>query len=558
MRIHVAAMSALVAGFATSATVLSLASCGSSSSSSNSEPPAPAFNINSINHVVVIYQENWSFDALYGQFPGANGTKFNTAVTQTSTLGATYAAIPHPVNENDGLDAALFSNWPAAQPVATFNLVGAPFDLTPDFVTTSSITGDLVHRFYIEQWQIHSGANDQFIAWSDNPGLTLSGYDATTLPEGKLAAQYTLCDNCFHSAFGGSFLNHQYLISAQAPLYGTIANGNAPISASVLSGYPAFISTSGVTLGTPGISPTQATLIANAATPLTQEGNDWPGAIANTNPLDNNNTVYGVSPIQDGQLLSAVDAANPQLGNGNYYCINTMYPANWPFPTTVSGGVVVPSGKFVPLQTHSTIGDLLTANGQSWKWYSQGWNDAVSGNPDPDFQFHHQPFNYFAQYAPGTPGRTHLADLTDLDNDLATNTLPAVSFVKFVGENNEHPGYSNIITGMNAVADLVQKIQNSPAWASTVIFITYDEHGGRWDHVAPPTIDAWGPGLRVPMVVISPYAKQSYVDHTQYETVSILSFIEKRWTLGPIPGATRDATANPFTNAFMGTPVGID
>jgi phospholipase C len=133
-----------------------------------------------------------------------------------------------------------------------------------------------------------------------------------------------------------------------------------------------------------------------------------------------------------------------------------------------------------------------------------------------------------------------------------------VSFVKFVGENNEHPGYSNIITGMNAVADLVQKIQNSPAWASTVIFITYDEHGGRWDHVAPPTIDAWGPGLRVPMVVISPYAKQSYVDHTQYETVSILSFIEKRWTLGPIPGATRDATANPFTNAFMGTPVGID
>ncbi len=539
---------AVLTGLTLSATLLSLSlsSCGSKSSSSSSGPP-PAFSISSINHVVVIYQENWSFDSLYGQFPGANGVAFGTAVAQSNTAGTAYTAIPHPLNPSQGLDTTNFSSWSASQPVAFFNLLGPAFTAAPDNLSVNTITGDIVHRFYIEQWQVDGGANDRFIAWSDNPGLVLSGYDATTLPEGKLASQYTLCDNFFHSAFGGSFLNHQYLISAQAPLYGTVGAGNAPIPVSSLAGYPAFVSTAGVTLGTPGISPTQSALEANAATPLPTLFNDWPTALS-----------PGFVDIQDGQLLSTTDANAASLGNGNYMCINTMYPAYWPFPTAVVTGVVQPSGKFVPPQTHSTIGDLLSTAGVSWKWYSQGWNDAVSGNPDPNFQYHHQAFNYYAQFAPGTPGRTHLQDTEDLDNDLATNTLPGVSFVKFIGENNEHPGYANIITGQNAVADLVKKIQNSPAWASTAIFITYDEHGGRWDHVNPltyPAADAWGPGVRVPCIIISPYAKPGFVDHTPYETVSILSFIEKRWSLPTIPGATRDAHANPFTNAFMGVPI---
>src|SRR5208282_2810180 len=110
------------------------------------------------------------------------------------------------------------------------------------------------------------------IAWSDNPGLTLSAYDVTSMPIGKLAAQYTLCDNFYHSAFGGSFLNHQYLISAQAPVYATIAAGNGPVSVSALSGYPEWISTTGVTLGTPSITPSQATIEANAADPISTQG----------------------------------------------------------------------------------------------------------------------------------------------------------------------------------------------------------------------------------------------------------------------------------------------
>jgi phospholipase C len=573
MRYQYVAGSLVAAGFALSATLLSMSmtSCGSSSSSS-STPAPPTFSIGKVQHVVVIYQENWSFDALYSQFPGANGKAFGTAINQTSTLGTAYAHIPQPLTNNYSLDNVNFSNWAALNPpTATFNLASSPYSLTPDFVSSSTITGDIVHRFYIEQWQIDGGMNDRFMAWSDNPGLTLSAFDATTLPIGKLAAQYTLCDNFFHSAFGGSFLNHQFLISAQPPLYGTVANGNTPIATDLLTGYPPFAiqlaaasapAVINFTFPAPVISPTQAALESagfTPATPLFTEGNDWPTSLSGA----------GVNVTQDGQLLNATDAASATLGNGNYYAINTSYSPYWPFPTALANpngpqaGQILPSGKFIPPQTHSTIGDLLTTAGVSWKWYSGGWDDAVAGNPDPNFQFHHQPFNYFVNYAPGTVGRTHLVDLNQITGDLDTNTLPAVSFVKMIGENNEHPGYTNVITGETAVANLVRQIQNSPEWDSTVIIITYDEHGGHWDHVAPPLIDAWGPGLRVPCVIISPFAKPGFVDHTQYETCSILSFIEQRWALGTIPlpaasglvlgtgGTGRDATANPFSNAFQ-------
>jgi len=126
--------------------------------------------------------------------------------------------------------------------------------------------------------------------------------------------------------------------------------------------------------------------------------------------------------------------------------------------------------------------------------------------------------------------------------------VPAVSFIKPLGPDNEHPGYTNLARGQQHVADLVQAIQKSSIWTDTVIIITYDENGGFWDHVAPPKIDKWGPGTRVPTIIISPYAKKGFVDHTQYDTTSILKLIETRWGLQPL--GTRDAAANDLTNAF--------
>src|SRR3989442_13152299 len=156
----------------------------------------------------------------------------------------------------------------------------------------------------------------------------------------------------------------------------------------------------------------------------------------------------------------------------------------------------------------------------------------------------HQPFIYFANYADGTQAKAdHLKDEQDFVAALQTGRLPAVSFVKPYGLDNEHPGYTDLITGENHVEQLIEAIRTSPHWNHTAIIITYDEHGGFWDHVAPPVVDRWGPGSRVPTLVISPFARHGVVEHHRYDTTSILALIEHRWGLAPL--STRDAAADP-------------
>lgn len=164
------------------------------------------------------------------------------------------------------------------------------------------------------------------------------------------------------------------------------------------------------------------------------------------------------------------------------------------------------------------------------------------------FQFHHHPIASCARYAPGPPGRGHLKDEADVFRDLATGSFPAVAFVQPIGDDNEPPGYATVAAGQPHVATLVKAVQASPIWPHTVNSVTDDDHGGRWDHVPPPMIDCWGPGLRVPPGLISPFAKPGFVDHTPYETVSILTFIETRWGLPPL--GARDRPAADLTLAF--------
>jgi hypothetical protein len=140
-----------------------------------------------------------------------------------------------------------------------------------------------------------------------------------------------------------------------------------------------------------------------------------------------------------------------------------------------------------------------------------------------------------------------LQDETQFFNDVTNNTLPAVSFIKPLGPNNEHPGYASLLQGQNHVASIVQALQSNPdLWAHTMVIVTYDEHGGRWDHVTPPTRDIWGPGVRVPAIVMSPFVKKGYVDHKQRDTSSILSTIEQRFGLQPLN--QRDANAPSFAD----------
>ncbi|MEP6619986.1 MAG: alkaline phosphatase family protein [bacterium] len=433
-------------------TVFALTALGCSDSTSTTNPAAG--DITKVNHVVVIYLENRGFDNTYGEFAGAEGlTAAANAPKQISATGTAYATLPQV----------------AGQPYP-LTLANAPFDIA-QYVPATGITRDLVHRYYQEQQQIDGGKMDKFVQVSDAQGLSMGFYHTSTLPLAAEAAKYTLCDHFFHSAFGGSFLNHQFLIAAAAPTF--------------------------------------------------------PGAPAS------------VTAVLDGSGNVVTDGFVTPDG----FAVNTSYTVNTPHPAAVAAAQLVPN------QTNPTIGDRLNDAGVNWAWYSGGWNNAIAGNPDPLFQFHHQPFAYYAKYADGTALKAaHLKDETDFMAAAAAGTLPAVSFVKPLGANNEHPGYADIMTGEQHTLALINAVRNGPNWKDAVIIITYDENGGFWDHVAPPVKDKWGPGSRVPTLIISPFARKGFVDKTSYETVSILSFIEQRYHLTAL--GTRDAAAAPLTNAF--------
>lgn len=407
-----------------------------------------------IKHFVVIYLENHSFDNLYGEFPGANGLASPGAmIKQVDAAGSPFATLPTP-------------------PGGAFraNLPNAPFSIE-QFVAVDKPIPDLVHRYYQEQMQIDHGKMDKFALVSDAKGLVMGHYHTANLPLAAEAARYTLMDNFFHGAFGGSFLNHIWLIAAAPPVF-----PNAP---------------------------------SNVVAQLDAAGN----------------------LIRDGFVTP------------DGYAVNTSFSVNQPHPSTV------PAAQLVPNQTMPTIGDRLSEKRISWAWYSGGFRDALAGHPDRLYQFHHQPFIYFANYADGTKAKAdHLKDETDFVAAVKAHKLPAVSFVKPIGIDNEHPGYTDVLTGENHTEQLIQLIRNSRYWKSAAIIITYDEHGGFWDHVAPPVVDRWGPGSRVPTLVISPFAKKGYIDHRYYDTTSILALLEHRYELRPL--STRDARADDMRNAF--------
>ncbi len=200
----------------------------------------------------------------------------------------------------------------------------------------------------------------------------------------------------------------------------------------------------------------------------------------------------------------------------------------------------------------------------SWAWYSGAWDAATrdgeqpaakarrviyapdEANGNPNFQPHHQPFNYYVRFDPEKHPEeraSHLKDYQDLVAAAAAGTLPQVAFFKPQGNFNQHPGNASLAEGDRFIADLVKKLQAGPQWKNMVIVITYDEFGGAWDHMAPPHGDLLGPGARIPAIVVSPFARMGTVDHTPYDTGSILRLITRRFALEALPGVTARDTA---------------
>ncbi len=491
-----------------------------------------------IKTIVVIYAENRAFDDLYGNFPGArnlsevldsSGRPLPAYVAQRDRDGSVLQVLPPTWG---GVTAPGFS--PVVTQAESAGLPNAPFSIEHAFtpqsgvsLSTQTVTRDLYHRFFEHQMQIDDGRNDQYAAWADSGGLTMGHFDTSHSALFDLARHYVLADNFFQGAFGGSFLNHQYLICACAPEYPGADRASAKPSITVLDKDAA-----GRYLPRLAVAPDSPRSALDGPPKFVKSGNIAP--------------------------------AN-YFGDAKFYAINTMQPAyqpsgNGPADDDADHLYADPAkATTLPPQTQLTIGDLLDAAHVDWAWYSGAWNLAVADGerpaakartaiyapsiPDgnPDFQPHHQPFNYYQGFDPvAQPDRrsAHLKDYADLIADGAAGRLPPVVFYKPQGNLNQHPGYASIADGDAHIADLIAKLKASPQWGHMVIVLTYDEYGGAWDHVAPPKGDLLGPGARIPALIISPFSAHGAVDHTQYDTGSILRLIIRRFGLGELPGIT--------------------
>src|SRR6185437_10099822 len=460
-------------------------------------------DLNEISTVVVIYAENRSFDNLYGSFPGANGLSEATNTTQLDRDGTPLKELPPVWN---GLTAKGVT--PAITQAQTEHLPNKPFaidDPSGFNLPLSVVTHDLWHRFYQNQMQIDGGRNDRFVAYADSGALVIGHYDGSSLPLWKIAQRYTLMDNFFMGAFGGSFLNHIYLSCACMPVYPNADESKAHPTISV-------VEADGVTL----------------------------------------------KPAPNGPA-SALEGIPKFVADGNltpdFFAVNTMQPPyqpsrNKPAPGQDPAYADPDNPTTLPPQGARTLGDLLSMRGVDWAWYAGAWGAALAGQgftrPVPNFQTHHQPYNYFAAYAPGTEARKeHLRD-GGLNGEaliaaVDSGALPTVTFYKPQGNLNEHAGYADVLAGDEHIADVIGHLERSPQWAHMLVVVTYDENGGWWDHVTPPRGDRWGPGSRIPALVISPFARRGFVDHTQSDTGSILRFITDRFSLPSLPGlAERD------------------
>jgi phospholipase C len=185
----------------------------------------------------------------------------------------------------------------------------------------------------------------------------------------------------------------------------------------------------------------------------------------------------------------------------------------------------------------------------TWKYYYHkidvdgDYKNATINGDAYDFwnPYSAKPSSYIGKYAP------HFVNREQIFSDLKNGSLPQVSWVFPSDKLSEHPP-NNMTVGMDWVVNVVNSIMKSPYWNSTAIILTWDEYGGFYDHVAPPQIDKYGLGFRVPAIIISPYAKTGFIDHTQYSFESILKLIEWRFSLPPL--TARDAHANNLLNAF--------
>jgi phospholipase C len=400
---------------------------------------------NPIQHVVVIMQENRSFDNLFFGFPGANTAQTGSGHGKVYPL----RAIPLIWKFDMRHDHAQFLEDYDSGKADGFN------DQIHSY-RSGSTCSDPVNE--PSCWVFWAGKSLKKMAYSYVEQSQIQPY-------WTMAQQYTLGDNTFASNNGPSFPSHQYLIAAQSGHAVEVPNGQP-------------------------------------------WGCDAPPSV-NVNLL-----AYG--------------------------------PANPPaFPPATGHEIPGP----YPCFSYETIANLLDAASVTWRYY-------VSGPSDPGANLL-SAFDAIQPVKSGPDWQNVKWPDTQILTDIANGNLPQVSWVTPTGNKSDHSGPDSGAKGPHWVASIVNAIGGSQYWNSTAIIIMWDEWGGWYDHVPPPqyadpsSLAYEGLGFRVPLIVVSPYAKVAYVSHHQHEIASTLHFIEKTFGLGPLPpGNLADSRADAFDDIF--------
>jgi acid phosphatase len=566
---------AVVTGAAVAVTVMMTAAAAGS-------PPraslAPA-TTTPIKHVVVIIGENHSFDNLFATYQpphrqkiwnllsegiitktGAPGPNFAKAAQLTASDTKTYSltpkitgayqTLPRPnttyVSQAcDGLTGnSADTRFPA-------NLANGPYQITKyvpyfdDHIQYSQFgqcefygayVGDPIHRFY-QMWQQYASHHGQLNTWVANTagddngtsppapifqgGLQTGFYnmaqgDVPILKD--LALNYAISDNYHQAVMGGTGANHIMLGTGFAVSFQNKAGQAVPPPANEIEN--------------PNPKP-------GTNNNYTQDGYAGGSYSECANPK-----APGVSAI-DKYLAALPYQPLANCQPGRYYLLNN-YLAGYNVDGTAN------TGQFVapPQKTgYVTIGNELSAHHISWGYFGEGFNN---GHPNFSYCPICDPMQYSTSIMTNPSLRKNVQHgLNDFVSEAANGTLPAVSFLK-PGDDDGHPGYSTAYAYENFVARAIAAIQGNPAlWRSTAILITEDESGGYYDSGYIQPVSFFGDGPRVPMMVVSPFARRGFVDHTYTDHVSILKFIEANWRLGPLTSYSEDNLPNATPGQYV-------
>jgi phospholipase C len=467
---------------------------------------------------------------------------------------------PGPFQLTDGMVYDTYS----ASPVHRFYQMWQQLDCSTTYSTESNPSGCKADLFPYVEITVGAGTNGVPVPKPFNEEITGEGSAAMgfyNVQQGdapymlQLAQQYTLDDNFHQSIMGGTGANHVALGTGDA-IWFSDGNGNAAVPPENVQVYSGTLDQGTVNeIENPNPAPSSN----NWYTEDGYGGGGYGSAVYGGGTYTNCSDIKqpGVAAVVT-YLSQLPTEVTPNCDPGHYYLLNNYNPGYFGDGSNAYIDHFVYNTPFtIPPSSVRNIGDELLEANISWKYYGDQWNRYLKdkyqlnygdfGTESDEYCNICNPFQYSTSIMTNAAVRTaHLQDTVNLYEDIAKGNLPAVSFVKPSGFVDGHPASSKLDLFEGFVKKIVDAVQANPTlWQDTAIFVTFDEGGGYYDSGYVQPLDFFGDGTRIPLLVISQYTQGGHVSHLYGDHVSLLKFIERNWSLGPITKRSRDNFPNP-------------